>query len=133
MVYRPLGGVRTPAPFFETIYGIATDAYDGVGLRLPPLPMQPIAADDVALALADVALSLPANNILEVAGPETFQLTELALDILTAFEDARQVTPDPRALYFGAEVGLEKLVAEHPWRVARTRFDDWLRECLATT
>jgi hypothetical protein len=72
----------------------------------------------------------PVNNVLEVAGSETFQFTDLALDILTAFEASRQVTPDPRTLYFGARVGLEKLVAEHPWRVART--DDWQRDCLAT-
>ena len=119
------------APFFETIYGIATDADDGQVLRLPPMPMQPIAADDVALALADAASSPPANTILEVTGPETFQLTDLATEVLTAYEDMRQVTSDPRALYLGAEVGLEKLVAENPWRVASTRFDDWLRGCVA--
>lgn len=119
------------APFFETIYGIAADADNGTELRLPPIPMQPVAADDVAMALADAALSAPANAILEIAGPQTFPLTDLALDILTAFEDNRQVTPDPRALYFGAEVGPEKLVPENPWRVAPTRFDDWLRDCVA--
>jgi uncharacterized protein YbjT (DUF2867 family) len=119
------------APFFETIHGIAADADNGRELRLPPIPMQPIAADDVAQALADAALSLPVNNVLEVTGPETFRLTDLALEVLTAFEDTRQVTPDPRALYFGAEVGPEKLVAENPWRVGSTRFDDWLRNCLA--
>jgi uncharacterized protein YbjT (DUF2867 family) len=118
-------------PFFETIYGIAADADNGTELRLPPIPMQPVAAGDIAQALADVAQSLPANTILEIAGPETFPLTDLALDILTAFEDGRQVTADPRALYFGAEVGPEKLVAENPWRVASTRFDDWLRDCVA--
>jgi uncharacterized protein YbjT (DUF2867 family) len=120
------------APFFETIYGIATDADKGGGLRLPPIPMQPLAAGDVALALADVALSRPANTILETAGPQTFPLTELALDVLAALEDTRQVTADPRALYFGAEVGPEKLVSENPWRVTPTRFDDWLRDCVAT-
>jgi uncharacterized protein YbjT (DUF2867 family) len=119
------------APFFETIYGIASDADDGTELRLPPMPMQPVAAGDVAQALADAALSLPANTILEVAGPQTYLLTELALDVLAAFEDGRQVRADPRALYFGAEVGPEKLVAENPWRVAPTRFDDWLRDCVA--
>lgn len=119
------------APFFETIHGIASDSGDGEELRLPPLPMQPIAAADLALALADAALSPPANAILEVAGPETFLLPDLATEVLTAFEDPRQVTPDPRALYFGAEVGCEKLVAENPWRVAPTRFDDWLRDCVA--
>jgi uncharacterized protein YbjT (DUF2867 family) len=93
--------------------------------------MQPLAAGDVAMALADAALSPPANAVLEIAGPQTFPLTELALDVLAAFEDNRQVTPDPRALYFGAEVGPEKLVAENPWRVGNTRFDDWLRGCVA--
>ena len=118
-------------PFFETIYGIASDADTGTELRLPPIPMQPVAAGDIAQALADVAQAAPANTILEIAGPQTFPLTDLALDVLTAFEDNRQVTPDPRALYFGAEVGPEKLVAENPWRVAPTRFDDWLRDCVA--
>jgi uncharacterized protein YbjT (DUF2867 family) len=119
------------APFFETIYGIAADADNGMDLRLPPIPMQPLAAGDVAMALADVALSPPANTILEIAGPQTFPLTELALDVLAAFEDTRQVTADPRASYFGAQVGPEKLVAQNPWRVAPTRFDDWLRDCVA--
>jgi uncharacterized protein YbjT (DUF2867 family) len=122
------------APFFETIHGIANDggADDGGELRLPPMPMQPIAAGDVALALADAALCPPVNTVLEITGPETYLLTDLALDVLAAYEDPRQVTADPRALYFGAEVGLEKLVAENPWRVASTRFDDWLRDCVAT-
>ena len=120
------------APFYETIYGIASDADTGTELRLPPIPMQPLAAGDVAVALADAALSPPANTILEIAGPQTFPLTDLALDVLAAFEDSRQVTADPRALYFGAEVGPEKLVAENPWRVGTTRFDDWLRNCVAT-
>ena len=121
------------APFFETIYGIANDAdaNNGTELRLPPIPMQPVAVDDIAQALADVAQSAPANTILEIAGPQTFPLTDLALDVLTAFEDNRQVTPDPRALYFGAEVGPEKLVAENPWRVTQTQFDVWLRDCVA--
>jgi uncharacterized protein YbjT (DUF2867 family) len=123
------------APFFETIYGIATDAADsaddGAELRLPPIPMQPLAADDVARALVDAALSPPAGSIVEIAGPQTFPLTELAVEVLAAFEDSRLVTADPRALYFGAEVGLEKLVAENPWRVGSARFDDWLRDCVA--
>jgi len=119
------------APFFETIYGIASDADDGTEVRLPPMPMQPVAAGDVARALADIAVSPPANAILEAAGPQTYLLTELALDVLAAFEDNRTVMADPRAPYFGAEVGPEKLVAENPWRVAPTRFDDWLRDCVA--
>jgi len=119
------------APFFETIYGIATDADTGTALRLPPIPMQPAAAADIASALADAAVSPPVNTVLEVAGPETFRLTDLAVEVMTAFEDTRQVTADPLALYFGAEVGPEKLVAENPWRVAPTRFDDWLRDCVA--
>lgn len=120
------------APFFETIHGMAGDADNNDGLRLPPIPMQPIAAGDVALALADAALSPPVNTVLEITGPETYLLSDLALEVLAAFEDPRQVTADPRALYFGAEVGPEKLVAENPWRVGATRFDDWLRDCLAS-
>lgn len=119
------------APFFETIYGIATDADDGTEIRLPPILVQPLAADDVAQALADAALSPPSNSVVEVAGPEIFQLTDLALEVLTAYEDMRQVTPDSHAPYFGAEVGAEKLVSENPWRTAPTRFEDWLRDCAA--
>ena len=119
------------APFFETIYGIAADSDNGGTLRLPPMSMQPLAAADAAGALADAALSAPANGILEVAGPETFRLTDLALEVMTAFEDPRPVTPDSQALYFGAEVGQEKLVAENPWRLTQTRFEDWLRDTIA--
>ena len=119
------------APFFETIYGIASDADSGMALRLPPIPMQPVAASDVAQALADITLSPPANGTLEIAGPETFALTDLATEVLAAFEDPRQVTSDPCAPYFGAEVGPEKLVADNPWRVTPTRFNDWLRDCIA--
>jgi uncharacterized protein YbjT (DUF2867 family) len=120
------------APFFETIYGIATDADNGSEIRLPPRLVQPIAADDVVLALADVALSQPANRVLEVAGPEAFRLTDLALEVLTAYEDMRRILPDVHAPYFGAEMGPEKLVPENPWWLATARFDDWLRNCLAT-
>lgn len=120
------------APFFETVYGIATDADNGSEIRLPPIIVQPIAADDVALALAEVVLSPPANSVLEVAGPEVFRLTDLALEVLTAYEDVRRILPDVQAPYFGAEVGPEKLVPENPWWLATARFDDWLRNCLAT-
>jgi uncharacterized protein YbjT (DUF2867 family) len=118
-------------PFFETIYGIASDADDGAALRLPPIPVQAVAADDVAGALADIALRAPENQTLEIGGPETFTMTDLAIEILAAYEDGRQVVADPHAPYFGAKVGPEKLVAENPWRVAPTRFEDWLRQCLA--
>lgn len=121
------------APYFETIYGIAGGADDGREIRLPPVLMQPVAAGDVALALSDAALSPPVQGVLEIAGPETFLLTDLALEVLTAYEDGRRIIPDAKAPYFGAAMGEEKLVAENPWRIAATRFEDWLRNCLAET
>jgi uncharacterized protein YbjT (DUF2867 family) len=120
-------------PFFETLHGIATEAGDAGTVCLPPILMQPVAADDVVTALADIAASTPANRILELAGPDTMQLTELAIEILTAYEDPRQVVIDPKAPYFGAEIGPERLVAEAPWRTSTTRFDDWLRCRIAET
>jgi len=120
------------APFYETLYGIATEADDGGRIRLPPIPMQPVASGDVALALADVALADPANGVKEIVGPEQMRLTDLAQEVLAACEDPRWVVPDAHAPYFGTEVGSEKLVVEDPWRVTDTRFGDWLRSFLAT-
>jgi uncharacterized protein YbjT (DUF2867 family) len=117
-------------PFFEYIYNIIDSCADGGFVRLPPVRMQPVAADDVASALARVATSPAGNGILEVAGPDTWQLPMLAQAILTANEDARTVIVDPDAPYFGAHIGDEPLVGgPHP-RFAPTGFEDWLRRLM---
>jgi uncharacterized protein YbjT (DUF2867 family) len=99
-------------------------------MPLAPVTMQPVAADDVVAALADLVTEAPANDIVEIAGPDTFGLADLALEILTANEDPRWISVDPDALYFGAHFDGEPLICNRP-RLAPTRFDDWLREWIA--
>lgn len=116
--------------FFEYVYNIVDAGGDGDEIRLPPVLMQPIAADDVARALMCVALRAPANAITEIAGPDTYRLPRLAEEILTANEDSRQVISDLDAPFFGAHVGDNSLVASQNPRFAPTRFEDWLRGSL---
>ncbi|MBA3940289.1 MAG: NmrA family transcriptional regulator [Sphingopyxis sp.] len=117
-------------PFFEFVYKIVDAGGEGELVRLPPVQMQPIAADDVAAALARVAFEPPAGDVVEVAGPGRYSLSELALEILTANEDPRYIVVDPDALYFGAAFDGEPLTGTNP-RVGKIRFDDWLRDWFA--
>lgn len=113
--------------FFEFAGGIVQSATEGQTVRVPPALMQPIAADDVAAAIADVALARPLNGTTEVAGPEAIRQDEFVRRFLTATGDARTVNTDPEALYYGLEVDDTSLTAgEHP-RLGTTRFGDWLR------
>ena len=114
--------------FFEVIARIADLHTDGDTVRLPPALVQPVAADDVASALADVALGSPLNDTVELAGPEAFRLDELARRVLKASDDRRQVTTDVRARYFGAELGDRSLTPGEDARIASTRFEDWLSQ-----
>jgi uncharacterized protein YbjT (DUF2867 family) len=117
--------------FFEYITGIVEDAADGNVLRLSPASIQPIAADNVVVALRDVALSRPQNRELEIVGPDRFRLNELAQQILAANEDRRTVIADAHALYFGAILQDDTLVpGDHP-RFAPMRFEDGLRLYIA--
>jgi uncharacterized protein YbjT (DUF2867 family) len=90
--------------------------------------IQPEAADDVAAALADVAVSAPVNGIVELAGPEAFRFDELARRVLSANNDPRRVIADVGARYFGAELDDHSLTPGSNPRIAPTRFEDWLSE-----
>lgn len=118
-------------PFFEFVYKIVDACGEGDQMRLPPVHMQPIAADDVVGALARIVTNQPENGIIEIAGPNRFSLADLALAILTANEDPRWISVDPDALYFGARFEGEALTCDRGPRVASTRFEDWLREWIA--
>jgi uncharacterized protein YbjT (DUF2867 family) len=120
-------------PFFECVNGIVETDAEGKTLRVPPAYVQPAAADDVVLALRDAALGRPRNQILEVAGPDSFRLSELAQQILTANEDPRPVIADTQALYFGAALREDTLMPGDYARFAPRRFDDWLRCAIAQT
>jgi uncharacterized protein YbjT (DUF2867 family) len=114
--------------FFEFIGRIVDAGTDGNTVRLSPALVQPGAADDVAAALADVAVSAPVNGTVELAGPEAFRLDELARRFLSARNDPREVTADVHARYFGAELDDQSLTPGSDARLAPTRFEDWLRQ-----
>lgn len=112
--------------FFEFIGRIADEATQGREIRLSPALLMPIAAEDVAAALADVALGKPLNATIEVAGPHAFPLDQFAQRLLYARGDLREVVPDIHARYFGTELNDQSLTpGEHP-RFGPTTFDAWL-------
>ncbi len=119
--------------FFEFIKSIADTSTDGATVRLPPVLMQPVAADDIAAALADIAVSAPVNGTIELAGPEPFRLDELARRVLRASADPRRVTTDARARYFGLGATLDdhSLTPGDNPRIGPTRFEDWLSHARA--
>jgi uncharacterized protein YbjT (DUF2867 family) len=119
--------------FFEFVKGIAQSATEGQTVRLSPGMMQPIAADDVAAAVTDVALAQPVNGTVTIAGPEPIRMNEFVGRFLSATGDARKVTTDVHARYFGAELNDESLVpgpGDNP-RLGPTHYDDWLKRSAA--
>lgn len=113
--------------FFEFVGAIAQSATEGQTVRLPPALMQPIVSDDVAAALAEVAIKAPVNGMIELAGPEPIRQDELVRRFLSATKDARKVTTDVHARYFGTELSDQSLTPGSNPRLGPTRFDDWLK------
>src|SRR5437899_6059125 len=116
--------------FFEFVSGIAQAATEGQTVRLLPALVQPVVSDDVAAALADVAVEEPLNGTIELAGPERIRLDELVRRFLSANRDARKVTTDVHALYFGTAVNDQSLTPGNNPRLGPMRFDDWLRRSI---
>lgn len=115
--------------FYEFLQGIADVSQQDGAVRLPPALMQPMAADDVAAALRDVATAKPANGTVEVAGPEKLPMVEIVKEVLTAKHDPRPVVSDPGARYFGYLLDDHTLNPDGPSpRIAPTRFADWLQK-----
>ena len=118
--------------FFEFVQDIVDGFTEGNVVRLPAASFQPIAADDVAAALAKVAVGPPANGIVEIAGPEPFRFEELARRVLEAANDPREVVADPGVRYFESAINERTLLPADGALLGETRFDDWLRQSAAT-
>jgi uncharacterized protein YbjT (DUF2867 family) len=112
--------------FFEFIGTITDAATDGKSVRVPPVFFQPIAADDVAAAVAKVALGKPVNGTVEIAGPDRLRFDEFLRKGLNAHRDPREVISDPQARYFGAALKEQSLVPLKDARVGQTHFEDYL-------
>jgi len=113
--------------FMEFLKGIAASSTDGSTVRISPGLFQPIAADDVAPIVADVALAAPRNGIVEIAGPDRAPFNDIVARYLKAIGDSRTVVSDPEARYFGGRVEERSLVPLGEARLGRIGLDDWLR------
>ncbi|WER50653.1 SDR family oxidoreductase [Cupriavidus sp. WKF15] len=114
--------------FMEFIGGIADSSAQGDVVRISPGLFQPIASDDVAAFVADVALASPRNGIVEIAGPERAPFSEIVARYLKAVGDPREVVRDPEARYFGGLVEEHSLVPLGEARLGRIGLDEWLRQ-----
>jgi uncharacterized protein YbjT (DUF2867 family) len=119
--------------FFEFVKGIADLSTVDKKVPLPPALIQPMAADDVATAVARIAMGPPVNGTVEVGGPEKFRLDELVRRYLAARKDPREVVTDPQARYYGAELKERTLVPGDDARLGETRFETWLSQQTQST
>ncbi|MEU6447413.1 NAD(P)H-binding protein [Streptomyces sp. NPDC046979] len=110
--------------FMELMDAVMTWTADDDTVRLPATPIQPIAAEDVAEAVAQVALGAPLNGIRDIGGPEVFALDELGRLTLSHKGDARSVVTDPTAGMFAAVKG--DVLTDMNAHLAPTRYADWL-------
>jgi uncharacterized protein YbjT (DUF2867 family) len=117
--------------FLEFLGGIAASSTDGNMVRMSPGLFQPIAADDVAPIVADVAIAAPRNGIVEIAGPERAPFSDIVARYLKALGDPRKVVRDPEARYFGGRVEERSLVPLGEARLGRIGLDEWLRRSQA--
>jgi len=114
--------------FFEFVKGIADASTEGTTVRVAPVCIQPMAADDVAKAVGRIAMGAPVNGIVEVAGPQELRLDELIRQGLRALNDRREVVADARAGYYGIDVDERTLLPGKDARLSEIRFEDWVRQ-----
>jgi uncharacterized protein YbjT (DUF2867 family) len=112
--------------FFEFIRAIAQSGTDGDIVRMPHATFQPMAAEDVATAVAEAAVSAPVNGIIEIAGPAVFHMDEIVANTLAHDKDTRRVIADPEAVYFGLKLSDQSLLPSAGARIGKTKFDWWL-------
>ena len=119
--------------FFEFVKSIADFATQNNEVRLPPALFQPMAGDDVARALARIAIGSPANGMVEIGGPDRGHLDEMVRRDLAARNDPRKVITDPNARYVGVAVSGETLVPGKGAQLGETHFDEWLQRTVQAT
>ncbi len=112
--------------FFEFVGRIAQSGADGKSVRVSHALFQPILSSDVVAVLAEITVGSPVNGTVEVGGPERFRMDDLVQRVLRANGDPREVITDSHALYFGAELNDESLVAGSDARIGSMHFQDWL-------
>lgn len=114
--------------FFEFVGAIAKSGMVNGKIHQPTALFQPIAADDVVAAMADITLGNPLNGIVEVAGPEKIKMDEIVRKYLSVLQDQQEVISDIHAPYFGIEINDQSLTpGDHP-RIGSIRYDDWISE-----
>ncbi len=110
--------------FTETL----VDAYSADGpVKVPDIDFQPIAADDVAAALVDIALAEPKNGTVDLAGPERAPFESFIRTYLGAKGDTRPVNSDAAVNYFGAPVVTGSLVPCGDYIKGAITLAEWLR------
>ncbi len=117
--------------FFEFVKTIAASSSEGDSIRVAPVLIQPMSADDIAAAVGRVSVGTPLNGMVEVAGPEQFRFDELVRRYLAAHNDPRHVVSDSHAPYFGYELAERTLIPGEGAQLGATRFDDWLGTAVA--
>ena len=118
--------------FFEFLKGLADISVVDGKVHVPPALFQPMSADDVASAVAKIAVGAPVNGVVEIAGPEEFRIDELVRRRLTALKDPREVIADPNALYSGAKLGERTLLPGNDAQLGETAFETWLTQSAGT-
>jgi uncharacterized protein YbjT (DUF2867 family) len=114
--------------FFEFVKAIADYSTEDNKVRLPHVFFQPMAADDVASAISQVAVGQPVNGTVEIGGPERAHLDEIVGKSLAASKDPREVVVDPHGRYYGIEIKERTLVPDEGAKLGKTRFADWLAQ-----
>jgi uncharacterized protein YbjT (DUF2867 family) len=116
--------------FFEFVKSIADFGTVDNQVRLPPALFQPMAADDIASAMARIATSSPVSGTVEIGGPDQYGLDELARRDLAARKDPRKVITDPQARYVGIAVSERSLVPGNNAQLGETHFEDWIKQSI---
>jgi uncharacterized protein YbjT (DUF2867 family) len=117
--------------FYEFISGVMDMGAEGDGFRLPSASVRPIAADNVAEMLAELAMGAARNDTVEIGGHDQFGLDEIARMHLAANQDTRQVTTDNSARYYGVELNDDTLLPLKGARVGSLSYVDWLYRSMA--